>query len=183
MSRTKRAAESGAPGITVERRVHFTHGRRGRREMHDGIAAPPPDSPSGRVPRVARLLALAHRFEGLLASGAVRDQAELARVAGVTRARVTQVLNLLYLAPDVQEAVLDLPLTIVGSDPFTERDLRPILATPEWSRQRTEWRVLLARAASREGTPESAAEEAEQAVTVTRQDCRRRDRTGSRALL
>ena len=63
----------------------------------------PMPQPLGRVPRVARLLALAHHFERLLAEGIVRTQGELAAFAGVTRPRVTQILNLLLLAPDIQE--------------------------------------------------------------------------------
>lgn len=129
-------------GLVVERRVHFTHGRRGRRRLHDGPVAPPPAAPTGRVPRAARLLALAHRFEGLLASGDVRDQAELAAIAGVTRARVTQILNLLHLAPDIQEAVLHLPRTESGRDAVRERHLRRIAAMPEWYVQRAAWREI-----------------------------------------
>lgn len=96
--------------------------------------------PAGRVPRVARLMALAIRFDGLLRSGAVRNQAELAAVGHVTRARMTQILNLLHLAPDLQEAVLNLPLVRHGRDPISEGALRPIAAEMDWSRQRGMWR-------------------------------------------
>jgi len=51
---------------------------------------------------------------------------ELARLASVTQPRMTQILNLLYLAPDIQEELLFLPLVTSGKDPVTERDLRPI---------------------------------------------------------
>ena len=60
--------------------------------------------PAGRVPRIARLMALALRFEHLVQSGTVRDYAELARLGQVSRARLTQITNLLHLAPDLQEA-------------------------------------------------------------------------------
>jgi hypothetical protein len=63
-----------------------------------------PTRPRGRIPRVARLLALAHHFEELLATDAVETQAELAELAKLTPARVTQIMNLLSLAPDIQEA-------------------------------------------------------------------------------
>jgi alkylated DNA nucleotide flippase Atl1 len=92
---------------------------------------------------VARLLALAHRFRGLVESGDVRDYADVARLAGVTRARATQILNLLHLAPDIQEAVLDLPRVVGGRDPITERGLRPLVATPDWPAQRALWRALV----------------------------------------
>lgn len=57
--------------------------------------------------RVARVLALAHHWQGLIRSGTVRDQADLAQLVGVSRARVTQVMRLLALAPDIQEAILN----------------------------------------------------------------------------
>ncbi|MBX3378421.1 MAG: hypothetical protein KF678_15615 [Phycisphaeraceae bacterium] len=100
--------------------------------------APQPVSP-GRVPRVARLMALAIRFDALLREGAVSTQAELAAVGHVTRARVTQIMNLLHLAPDLQEAVLHLPLVQSGRDPITEHDLRPICALVDWDDQRCAW--------------------------------------------
>lgn len=99
----------------------------------------------GRVPRVARLMALAIRFEHLLGSGAVQDQAELAELGHVTRARVTQIMNLLHLAPDIQEAILSLPLVVAGRAPIQERYIRPIAAETDWNRQRRLWREILQR--------------------------------------
>lgn len=64
------------------------------------------------------------------------DQAELARLGHVTRARLTQIMNLLNLAPDIQEAILHLPRVERGRDPITERQLRPIAAVVDWERQR-----------------------------------------------
>ena len=61
------------------------------------------DTQAVRVPRLARLMALAIRFEGLLRSGAITDQAHLARLGKVSRARISQILNLLHLAPDNPE--------------------------------------------------------------------------------
>ncbi len=74
------------------------------------------------MPRVARLMALALRFEQLIREGVVADYAELARLGHVTRARVTQIMNLLHLAPDIQEQVL-LFLSAVerGRDPLVLR--------------------------------------------------------------
>jgi len=85
-------------------------------------------------------MALAIRFDALVREGAVSTQAELAAVGHVTRARVTQIMNLLHLAPDLQEAVLHLPAVRVGRDPITEHDLRPIAAQVEWAEQRRLWR-------------------------------------------
>jgi hypothetical protein len=81
-------------------------------------------------------LALAHRFEQLVRTGAVRDNAEIARLGGVSRARVSQLVNLLALAPSIQEQILFLSPGPAGDDPFTERDLRPIVRELRWDRRR-----------------------------------------------
>ena len=76
-----------------------------------------------RIPRVARLMALAIRFEKLLRDGVVRNQSELAQLGHVSSARVSQILNLLYLAPDIQEEILHLPPSQAGRDRITEKHL------------------------------------------------------------
>ncbi len=96
--------------------------------------------------RISRLMALVIRFEGLVLRGEVRDYAaDLARLGYLTRARITQIINLINLAPDIQEALLFLPRTIQGRDPIREKDLRAIAAVPHWSRQRRMWAKLVAR--------------------------------------
>jgi hypothetical protein len=60
-------------GITIERRFHIANGKKGRKGMQTGKAAP---LPTGRVPRVAKLMAPAIRFDGLIRDGVVADQAE-----------------------------------------------------------------------------------------------------------
>jgi hypothetical protein len=100
---------------------------------------PRPTREPGHVPRVARLLALAHHFQALLAQGVFGSQTELAQVAGLTRARITQIMNLLFLAPDIQEEILFLPRVTRGRDSVTERDLREVLKTLLWSKQREQW--------------------------------------------
>jgi hypothetical protein len=94
----------------------------------------PVPNPAARPPRIACLLTLAHRFEGLVRSGAVKDYAELARLGHVTRARVTQIMNLLNLAPDIQEYLLWLP-SRRGRE-ITEREMREIVREIRWDRQR-----------------------------------------------
>ena len=125
--------------VTVTNPVHFGTQARGRRRLRPGVEPLSPDAGAGRVPRVARLMALAIRFEGLLQEGAVADQAEIARLGHVTRARVTQVMNFLNLAPDIQEALLFLPEVVEGRDPISERDMRPVMAEVDWERQRGMW--------------------------------------------
>jgi hypothetical protein len=130
--------------ITVTTAVHFTTSRAGRKRLH-AFVRPMEGAPRGRVPRVARLMALAIRFEGLLSDGSVGDLSELARLAGVTQPRMTQIMNLNHLAPAIQEDLLHLPQVENGRDPIHERMIRPICAELAWSRQRELWRRTLAR--------------------------------------
>jgi hypothetical protein len=136
-------------GWTFETKVHFGAAARGRKRLLRGEAPPPAALEPGRLPRVTRLLALAHRFDGLVRDGVVADQTDLARLAGVTRQRISQLMSLLRLAPDIQEELVDLPRTLAGRDEVTERDLRAIVAEPVWSRQRELWRAVRASAAPR----------------------------------
>jgi hypothetical protein len=100
--------------IRIQAKVRFDKGRKGRKVLKIGEAAAVPP-PRGRVPRVARLLALAHRFEKLIRDGDVRDFADLARLGHVTRARVSQIMDLLLLAPDIQEQILFMePVAVRG---------------------------------------------------------------------
>ena len=88
-----------------------------------------------RPPRIACLLALAHRFQMLLDTGQVQDYAELARLGRVTRARLSQIMNLLLLAPGIQERLLFWPSAAHNEAP-TERDLRKVLREVFWERQK-----------------------------------------------
>ena len=94
------------------------------------------------MPRVARLLALALHYQGLLDRNEIEDLTGLAELAGVTKARITQIMNLTFLAPDIQEAILDLPRTMRGRDPIRERHLRAIAKVVEWERQRELWTAI-----------------------------------------
>ena len=129
--------------LTIECAVHFHAQAKGRKELHPGLAATPVTP--GRVPRVAKLLALAHRFERLLHDGVVKDYADLGRLGHVTRARVSQVMALLYLAPDLQEEILFWPPTVRGKDCVQMRHVLPIAAMPDWKKQRQRWLELRGR--------------------------------------
>jgi hypothetical protein len=87
-------------------------------------------------------MALAIKFDNLLRTGQIADYAELARLGHVSRARISQIMNLLALAADLQEALLFLPRTHRGRDPIHLRLLQPIAATPDWRQQRRWWREL-----------------------------------------
>ena len=130
--------------MTIEVPVDFQSlGRCGRR----GVAAPEekPVLPPGRVPRVARLMALALRLDELVRTGQVRNYTQLAALGYVTRARISQILNLVHLAPDIQEALLFLPPTLRGRDAIILADLMPIAAACDWRKQRRLWRQMLPR--------------------------------------
>ena len=87
-------------------------------------------------------MALALRFEKLVQSGAVTDYATLATLGHVSRARVTQIMNLLCLEPDIQEVILFLPKTESGRDPIILAQLLPIAALMDWRKQRDRWQLL-----------------------------------------
>lgn len=128
---------------TVTREIHFTF--KSRRKQ--AVLGPPPERPEvpkpvGRIPRVSKLMALAIRFERLLREGKVAGHTELARLAHVTQPRMTQIMNLLYLAPDIQEEILHLSPVTQGRDPITERHLRRITQIVSWRMQRLEWASL-----------------------------------------
>ena len=128
-----------SPGPTVTFQVHFRTGQSGRKRLRPGVRPTPPLVGPGRVPRVSKLMALAIRFESLIRQGAVRDYADLARLGGVSRSRVSQIMDLLNLAPEIQEQVLFLPRTGQGRDCTTERGLRHIVKESDWADQRKTW--------------------------------------------
>jgi len=123
--------------IKVKRTVEIRRGRQGRRPKERGQ-----ERPQGRIPRVSRLMALAIKFDGLIDDGVVADRSELARLAHVTQPRMTQIMNLLNLAPDIQEQLLFLPRVTNGRDPIHEKMLRPLTRMVRWNDQRAVWRKM-----------------------------------------
>jgi len=89
--------------------------------------------PDSFIPRIARLMALAIRLEGLVRDESFQNYAELAQLGRVTRARMSQITKLLQLAPDLQEQLLFLP-PLKG---LNERNLRAVVQQLDWSKQRT----------------------------------------------
>lgn len=128
---------------------HYERSARGRKRMMAGPIPPPAAQRTvGRIPRLSRLMALAIRFESLIRDGAVSRQSELAEVGHVTRARVTQIMNLLLLAPDIQEEILFLPPVTEGKETIREHHLRRLVGIVEWDKQRSEWRAIARRGGS-----------------------------------
>src|SRR5260370_29133968 len=99
---------------------------------------------SGQLPRITRLMALAIKFENLLGEVEGLSYADLARLGGVSRSHITHILNLLYLAPDLQERLLFLEPSPTGPDRIYEADLRRVSQLYEWQEQRRVFDAILA---------------------------------------
>lgn len=115
--------------MTIDFSIRASRNRRGHSVMQDQPGA------QNRPARIACLLALAHRFECLLESGTVKDYAELARLGHVSRARITQIMRLLELAPAIQEDLLGTNSAQGENAIVTERQLRRILRQVRWDDQ------------------------------------------------
>ena len=126
--------------VTLNFKLHLARPSR-RIVVRDGAAPAAPEVPR-RLPRVTRLLVQAHRFQRMIDQGMARDLADLARQLGLTRARVTQIVNYTLLAPDIQEEILHLPPIERAKDRLSEHQLRTVLREPLWSEQRRRWRAL-----------------------------------------
>jgi hypothetical protein len=130
---------SGSQEITYA--LDFCASRRSQPESTATFHPSPVDGNDSSVSRIARLMALAIRFDRLLRAEEFRDYAELARLGRVTRARMTQIMKLLDLAPDIQEQILFLP-NLKG---LNERNLRPIVSRIDWNEQRRMFQKLVPR--------------------------------------
>ena len=130
--------------IVIERTLPFgRRGRAGSEEVHpDGQRPLASVPPSPRVPRIARLMALALHIEALVQAGTIQTYAAAARLGHVSRARVSQILSLLHLAPDLQEQLLFLQRPAHGRESWPLRHVLTIAADLDWSQQRRRWRQL-----------------------------------------
>jgi hypothetical protein len=134
--------------LTIACPLHFRrHGQGAAKDLQAGKPPAPPVLRPGRLPRVSRLLALAHRFDHLLRSGQVENYTELARRGRVSRARVSQIMQLLLLAPAIQEELLFLPRVQRGRASVRLADLLPMARCFDWVRQRRMWERLRRHAA------------------------------------
>jgi hypothetical protein len=106
------------------------------------VEGPPPTAPERRLPRITRYMALAIYYEDLIRQGHVHDYAEIATLGHVTRARVTQIMNLRLLAPDIQEELITLDRVIKGRDALSLRQLQTIALDNDWKSQRKQWQAL-----------------------------------------
>jgi hypothetical protein len=108
----------------------------------EALSSPPVRRPA----HVARMLALAHHLQGAIDRGLVPDRATVAKRLGLTRARVTQLLDLLLLASDLQDQVLHLE-AVDGREPVSERVLRALARSGTWAEQRAAWGAVHSRRA------------------------------------
>jgi hypothetical protein len=97
---------------------------------------------SGRQPRITQALALAISFEETITTGAAKDYADVARLACLCRERVSQIVRLTFLAPDIQVEVLSRLHTPAGRYPISETALRKVASLLSWAEQREAWREL-----------------------------------------
>ncbi len=124
--------------------LHTTRRRHGRISLTEGTAPPPVVPAHTPTPaRIARLVALAHHINDLVRSGVVNDLADAARLGNVSRARVSQIVNLLNLSPSIQERLLFLDRPTTGREQIGERDLRAIAQEPDWQKQEVMFDTLL----------------------------------------
>ena len=121
--------------------IHFRIHRTQRKSFNSEPTASPVSRP-GVLPRVTQVLALAIQFQDMLNRGEASNYADLARLGCLTRERMSQIMELVWLAPDIQEEILGFPPDATGRFPVTEVAVRRIGGFLCWEKQRTEWRAL-----------------------------------------
>ena len=127
--------------VTVRYKVAFTRGPKGRKqaapvaevaaEVVPAVKLKPAINPSA-VPKITRMLVLGYHFERLVREGKVKNYAEIARLTGLSRARVTQIMDLLLLPHNVHERIVlaqgVLPRTYLKINSALDRVMRYDLA-------------------------------------------------------
>jgi hypothetical protein len=104
--------------------------------------ARPEERSTGRLPQITRVLSLAIHFDEMIRRGDAKDYADIARLSCLSRERVSQIVRLNYLAPDIQVELLYLPPTPTGRYPISETAVRKIANLLSWVDQRREWAAL-----------------------------------------
>ena len=115
-------------------------GRGAKKRIVEGTAQSDESKPAlERIPRISRYMALAIHFEDLIRQGVVTDYADLARLGHVTRARVTQIMNLRLLAPEIQEDLLFSEKEGDDRIPIQLKSLQVLATICSWRTQRQLW--------------------------------------------
>ena len=125
--------------LTLEFPLHIKEGRQRKKQVRPGSAPEVFPTIPGTIPRISRLLALAIHLEGLVKDGHIPNYSTLANLSHVSRPRITQIMNLNSLAPDIQEEILFLPRVTLGKDLITEHTVRLISGLANWGDQRERW--------------------------------------------
>ena len=125
-------------GFRIEIPMHIKRDRRARKIVRKGPALETAPDP---VPRIARLLALAHKWEGMVRRGEVKDHAEIAIRLRITKGRITQICGLAQLAPSIQNALIH----STTSRAVPTHSLRRILRDSRWDEQWRIWKRLTSR--------------------------------------
>jgi hypothetical protein len=122
--------------LSVEYKIDFSSGDKNQKVSK---TPPRPGKRTEELPHITRLLALAYHLQSLIDRGIVRDYADIARLSSLSRARLSQIMNLVLLAPQIQEEIL-----CSGSFPekTKEQDLRAVLKSPVWKEQIRFWEKL-----------------------------------------
>ena len=113
-----------------------------RFSLRTKLRPPSEQSPSrriGRLPRITEMLALAMYLEDMICRGEAKNYADLARLSLISRERISQIVRLNYLAPDIQVELLYLSPTTSGRFPISETAVRKIANLLSWVDQRREW--------------------------------------------
>ncbi|TWT51077.1 hypothetical protein Pla22_38530 [Rubripirellula amarantea] len=109
-----------------------------------------------KLHRVTKLMALAIRFQEMLRTGEAHDLTDLARMGKVSQPRMSQIMGLNLLAPDIQRELLDLPPQGRGKPFLHEKRIRPITAILDWAEQRRAWAEMLTQQAEFESATEAS---------------------------
>ncbi len=128
-------------GFEVKVRLQPTVRQINRASRKIPLAAEP-GTKRGRLPRISQVLALALQFQEMIDRGEIRRHADLARLGCVSRERISQLMVLTWLAPDIQEAILRLPQMPGGRFPVSEGALRQAARLPLWEDQQIRWRAI-----------------------------------------
>jgi hypothetical protein len=125
--------------LVLKRKMQISPGRWCRAELQPAQAQNDSDIIAGRIPRITRWMALAIHLVGLLETGRLKNHRAISRLGFVTPARVSQLLSLVHLAPDIQEELLGLPVISKGRNPIQLRHLLPVARQLDWRKQRAAW--------------------------------------------
>ncbi len=120
--------------VEIQFRLHPTG-----RAADGGAQSDAPRSTPGRLPRVTQVMALAIQLQDLIQRGDARDYADLARLGCLTRERMSQIMELVWLAPDIQQEILEFPPRSATRFPVSELAARRVAACLDWVEQRDLW--------------------------------------------